>query len=88
MNGRCKSKKNYDEFEKVKDNMKIIINNNQNLEKEIIDLKKEIINYKKEINNNQKLEKGIINLKKEIDKFKNLCIFKNTDNNEVIKVFY
>ena len=35
LNGRCKSKENYNELENLKDNMKLIIDNNKNFEKRI-----------------------------------------------------
>ena len=44
LNGRCKSKKNLDELQELKEDVKLIIVNNQSLEKVIIDLKKKIEN--------------------------------------------
>ena len=42
LNGRCKSKGNYDELEKLKEDMKIIIQNYQKIENENANLKNEI----------------------------------------------
>ncbi len=71
LNGRCKSKENYDELEKLKEDMKLIIDNYQKLEN----------NYQKIENNYQKMENENVNLKKEIDDIK-ITQLKGTDVNE------
>ena len=60
LNGRCKSKGNYDDLEKLKEDMKVIIKNYQKLEN----------NYQNLENNYQNLENVNVNLKKEIDGIK------------------
>jgi len=42
LNGRCKSKENYDELDKLKEDMKLIMQNYQKIESENVNLKKEI----------------------------------------------
>lgn len=80
VNGRCKLQQNNDEFEKLKKNMEIIINNNLNLEKEIVNFKKEIVELKKEI-----VELKNINIVEDVTSDKNnenKVIDKNKINNE------
>ena len=72
LNGRCKSKGNYDELEKLKEDMKLIIQNYQKIENENVNLKNkideiEIIqkggnknNEPQIINNNQQINRGVI----------------------------
>lgn len=50
LNGRCKSKDNHDELEKLKEDMKFLMENYKNIENENINLKNKII----EIETNQK----------------------------------
>jgi hypothetical protein len=75
LNGRCKSKINYDEFEKLKEDMKMITKNYEKIENENENLKKEIDEIKitqTEVNkntdssivnnnsNNNQINKGVI----------------------------
>ena len=68
LNERCKSKKNYDELDKLKEDMKIIIKNYQNLESENVNLKKKIDTIEtvqkessvKTVNNNSQINNGLI----------------------------
>ena len=68
---RCKSKKNFDELEKLKEDMKIFIVNYQEIKNNYINLEKE----------NEILKQEILNLKKENTAFKNFNSVKNIDNN-------
>jgi hypothetical protein len=74
LNGRCKSKKNIDELEKLKEKFNFLANNYQNLEKENENLKNEnkklkhdninttqIINNTITKNDNKQINNGIIN---------------------------
>ena len=69
LNGRCKSKENYDELDKLKEDMKLIIinyqkleNNYQKIENENVNLKKEIDEIKiVQISGNKNNESNIIN---------------------------
>jgi hypothetical protein len=63
LNGRCKSKESYDELDKLKEDMKIIIQNYQKMESENVGLKKEIDEIKViqvggNINNENNVLKG------------------------------
>jgi hypothetical protein len=60
LNGRCKSKGGYDDLEKIKEDMKIIMKNFMKLEN----------NYQNLENNYQNLENVNVNLQKEIDVIK------------------
>ena len=74
LNGRCKSKKNIDELEKLKEKFNFLVNNYQNLEKENENLKiineklkhknintAQIINNTITKNDNKQINNGIIN---------------------------
>ena len=62
LNGRCKSKGNYDELEKLKKDMKLIIDNYQKTEKENVNLKNKIVEIETIQNGgNKNNEFGIIN---------------------------
>ena len=87
-NGRCKSKMNYDDLEKLKEDVKIIIKNYQKLENNYLNLE----------NNYQNLENVNVNLKKEIDGIKinqqgsyenikniNNAVNNNNNNNQINK---
>ena len=79
LNGRCKSKGNYDELEKLKEDMKIIIQNYQKIESENANLKNkidEIVIIQKEGNKNN--EPNVIN--KTINNINN-----NNNNNQINK---
>ena len=73
LNGRCKSKENHDELEKLKEEMKFIIEGFKNLQTENINLKNEIQTIQKE--NNKKKDKHIIN--------NNTQIINNNDNKQI-----
>ena len=72
LNGRCKSKENYNELEKLKEDMKIIIQNYQKIENNYQNLENNYNNLLNEqkagnknnelqiINNNQQINKGVI----------------------------
>ena len=68
LNDRCKSKGNYDELEKLKEDMKLIILNYQKIENENVNLKKEIDEIKiVQIGGNKNNEANIININKTIN---------------------
>ena len=74
LNGRCKSKINYDELDKLKEDMKLIINNYQKLENNYQNLENENGNLKKKINE-------IEIIQKEGNKNNDSKIINNTVNN-------
>lgn len=74
LNGRCKSKENYDELEKLKEDMKILFENYKNLQN----------NYQKIENNYQNLENENVNLKNEINEIK--IIQKGGDKNNETQI--
>jgi len=71
LNGTCKSKNNYDELEKLKEDMKIIMENYQKIENNFENLENENLNLKKEIgeiktiqvgkNKNKSNKPGVVN---------------------------
>ena len=77
LNNRCKSKGNYDELEKLKKDMKIIIDNYQKTEKENMNLKNKIV----EIETTQK-EGNVSNESKIINNINNIS---NVSNNQINK---
>ena len=75
MNGRCKSKDNHDEFEKLKEEMKFIIEGFKNLQN----------NYQIMENENIKLKNEIEIIQKEGNKNNNTKIINNNDNRQINK---
>jgi hypothetical protein len=100
LNGRCKSKKNFDELDRLKEKLDSVINNNEYLAKQIEDLRKENVNSKyttvyntnnaQIVNNNKsQINKGLIlnnNLNIQLVQFGNEDI-DNLDSKEALNVY-
>ena len=80
LNGRCKSKRNYDELEKLKEDMKIIVQNYQKIENENMNLKNKI----DEIEIIQKEGNNSINNNDKVKNINNKTINNNNNNNNQI----